>query len=258
MFKKEKKKIIKQIIKSYSKLKKLDFEQEQAIQDILDEIDTDGFAVVIGKVQAFLDEIGGDGADLAFIQIGALPVSQEALTATDATTMEFAKNRAAELVGMKYTAAGDLIENPNADWAITDSTRDMLRSTLVKAMEDGLSNDELASALEDNFAFSESRADMIARTETKRADMQGSLTAYKNSGIVKGKQSIISDDHDHDDECDDNEDAGIIPIDEDFPSGDDAPPYHPNCNCSMAPADIESASDNEDNSDNSDEEDSAE
>jgi hypothetical protein len=30
-------------------------------------------------------------------------------------------------------------------------------------------------------------------------------------------------------ECQENADAGLIPIDEPFPSGDDCPPFHPSC-----------------------------
>lgn len=34
-------------------------------------------------------------------------------------------------------------------------------------------------------------------------------------------------------ECQDNAGAGWIPFDEDFPSGDDSPPAHPNCDCAL-------------------------
>jgi hypothetical protein len=33
--------------------------------------------------------------------------------------------------------------------------------------------------------------------------------------------------------CDDNEQEGEIPYDEPFNSGDDAPPFHPNCQCRL-------------------------
>ena len=31
--------------------------------------------------------------------------------------------------------------------------------------------------------------------------------------------------------CDDNADAGPIPLDQPYPSGDDGYPFHVNCNC---------------------------
>jgi len=46
--------------------------------------------------------------------------------------------------------------------------------------------------------------------------------------------------------CQDNADAGYIPIDDEFPSGDDGTPGHPNCRCDTAlhaedPADPDSS-----------------
>jgi hypothetical protein len=38
------------------------------------------------------------------------------------------------------------------------------------------------------------------------------------------------------DQCVDNAEASPIPVDDDFPSGDDAPPAHPNCVCAVAGA----------------------
>lgn len=227
--KKQGKNIAKQII---SRLKKSD---DDDIDSILNDIDLDGFSVVIGDVKKMLQQMGEDGAKLAYMQIGAIPDDEEMVNTSDAGTIDYATRRAAELVGMRYNKAGELIQNPSAKWAITDSTRDMLKSTLVKALDEGWSNTHLADEIENNFAFSASRAETIARTELKRADTQGSLEAYKASGMVEGKESLLSEDHDDDDECDDNADAGVIPLDEDFPSGDDAPPYHPRCNCDITP-----------------------
>jgi len=80
---------------------------------------------------------------------------------------------------------------------------------------------------------------MIARTETIRADCQGNLAAYKNSGLVSGKKWILGSEHTGDDECNDNAAEGEIPLDQDFSSGDEAPPAHPNCVCDFVPAGIE-------------------
>ena len=35
------------------------------------------------------------------------------------------------------------------------------------------------------------------------------------------------------DDCEANEAAGLIDLDEAFPSGDDSPPAHPNCRCTV-------------------------
>jgi len=223
------------------------------VQKILDEIDLQGWSVIVGDVEEILRSMGDDGARMALLQLGGIADDKAIVSDADAVTNDYAKRRSAELVGMRYTAEGDLIENPNAKWAITDSTRDMLRSTITTALEEGWSNDHLADELENNFAFSSSRAETIARTEIKRADTQGSLHAYKESGVVQGKESLLSFDYDDDDECQENADAGVIPLDEDFPSGDDAPPYHPNCRCDLVPSVIE-GEDNEEPEQETDEE----
>jgi hypothetical protein len=45
----------------------------------------------------------------------------------------------------------------------------------------------------------------------------------------------LSAGHDDDDECNDAADDGVIPLDQDFSVGVDAPPLHPRCNCSVVP-----------------------
>jgi hypothetical protein len=48
---------------------------------------------------------------------------------------------------MKYDADGDLVENPNARWAITDTTRQRLRDLETKAFDEGWTPDDLATAV---------------------------------------------------------------------------------------------------------------
>ena len=136
---------------------------------------------------------------------------------------------------MKYVD-GELVDNPNGEWQITDGTREMLRSDVTTAMQEGWSNDRLSDELQDNYAFSEERADMIARTETARADAQGNLAGYKASGQVESKEWLTAPDCC--DECQEI-DGEIVGLDETFSTGDDGPPLHPNCRCSVLPVLIE-------------------
>jgi hypothetical protein len=134
---------------------------------------------------------------------------------------------------MKYDADGDLVENPNARWAITDTTRQRLRDLETKAFDEGWTPDDLATAvnelIDDPF-----RAELIADTDLARAQQEGSMAEWRESGVVEAKTWLLSNDHPFEDDCDDNADAGEIPIDEDFPSGDEAPPAHPRCHCDVA------------------------
>lgn len=232
-FRNEAKRIAKQLTQMLGKA------DSDEVNRIMDAINLDGFAVTVSDVEEILIEMGRDGANMAWLQLGGIPDDQSIVNTADKLTVEYARQRAAELVGMKYTKSGKLIENPSPLYAITDTTRESLQSLVTQALEQGWSNDILASKIENSYAFSESRADMIARTETRRADMQGSMIAYKESGLVQGKYSVLSNDYDKDDECGDNAAAGIIGIDEAFPSGDDMPPYHPGCRCDLVAAVIE-------------------
>lgn len=144
----------------------------------------------------------------------------------------YAEDRAAELVG-KRVVGGHVIDNPHAEWRIDEGTREGLKALVERSYSEGLSPAQLAKEIKASYQFSADRAKLIAKTETATASIQGSLAGWKRSGVVEGKESLLSDDHDHDDECDENADAGVIGLEDDFPSGDDGPPYHPGCNCSL-------------------------
>lgn len=77
------------------------------------------------------------------------------------------------------------------------------------------------------------RSDMIARTETANALSQSSLDAMNDMG-VDGKEWVWGGTDC--DICEENEAKGVIPVDDVFPSGHEAPPAHPNCTCAIAPA----------------------
>lgn len=202
------------------------------VQSILDALKFGGWASLTPEAERILLLISEDGAKVALAQIG-VPLTPEITDQVNEAAVAFARARGAELVGMRWE--GDiLVPNPNAAWAITDSTREMLRGDITRAMQEGWSNDDLAAELADNYAFSDARAMMIARTETASADIQGNLAGYRESGVVEGKESILSDNHAVYDECDDAASMGVVPLDSDF-GGLGDPPYHPNCACDVLP-----------------------
>lgn len=75
------------------------------------------------------------------------------------------------------------------------------------------------------------RAVMIARTETARATSIAARELYNDLGVEQVEWLVA----DPCDLCADNADASPIPIGDTFPSGDNEPPAHPNCMCSIAP-----------------------
>ena len=162
---------------------------------------------------------------------------QQMLSDVNGVAADWADARACEMVGMKRLANGKLGQNPDAQWTISDKTRDDLKQIVTDAFEQKTSMSDLADAIEQAGAFSEYRAHLIAATETKGAMEQGNLEGWKASGMVEMVGVALSDDHDDksDCECTALAEGGPYPISQ-------APriPYdtHPGCECSLIVAQL--------------------
>jgi SPP1 gp7 family putative phage head morphogenesis protein len=229
------------VLRSHTIKAELSQDELDALDAILAGLDFAGWAALAGDIQPLLDEIVSDGSYAAFGQVGVdVTTDPEALAMVNSQALDYARERSAEMVGKRRNLAGDLVDNPDAEWRIDDSTREFLRADVGQALADGWSNDKLASTIADSYAFSDDRAMTIARTETQMAANTGAVNGYKASGVVDGKQWLTAEDDLVSEDCVENGAAGdngdgVIGLDEDFPSGDDAPPAHPNCRCSIAP-----------------------
>lgn len=159
--------------------------------------------------------VATDGVSLAMAQVGG--TSDDILAQANENAVKWAKEHSAEMVTN-----------------ISDTTKDALADLISKAMEEGWSNDELAEQIETNFKFSPERADMIARTETAAADVQGNRIAYEESGLVDSWQWITAGDEKVSDECQANN-GEIREFGEAFPSGATEVPGHPLCRCDLLP-----------------------
>ena len=125
---------------------------------------------------------------------------------------------------------------------LADTTRKSLRGDLASAIELGMSADDIAGVIGEDYGFSEARAELIARTERAFADIRGNTLAYAASGVVGGLQWITANEGD-DKVCPDCEmnDGEEVDMDENgeavepFPSGDTVAPGHPDCRCDLLP-----------------------
>lgn len=198
---------------------------------ILDELDLSSWAALADNVAPDYEIGFAEGGRQALVELQI--ADEEMFGVVNETAADFAAARAAELVGKKWVD-GKLVDNPNAEWAITESTRDGLRDLVESALTDGLSPQSLRDAIEQSYQFSEARAETIARTELGFAHVQGAIEAWRVSDLVAGYEWELGSEHDYEDECDLN-DGEYADIGDDFPSGDDAPPLHPNCVCSLLP-----------------------
>jgi hypothetical protein len=148
---------------------------------------------------------------------------------------DWARFRAAELVGMRRDEDGNLVPAPRAAYRIDDTTREQLRDVLTAGLEDNIGLDDLVDDIETSFAFSSERAELIARTEITRANNESGVLAAKEARDELGlgmKKGWLADD-DPCDLCQENADEGFIDLDDEFPSGDNAPPGHPRCECTL-------------------------
>lgn len=153
---------------------------------------------------------GGKGA-LRSLGIGA----EDMLDVVNEHARDYAARHAAELVD-----------------GIDKTTREILADLITHAVDDGWSAAELSDAIASGGAFSEARADMIARTELATAFTQGNIDSWSESGVVVGKQWVVAPDAC--DECESME-GEVVGLDEDFSAGVSGPPLHPNCRCDISP-----------------------
>lgn len=144
-----------------------------------------------------------------------------------------------EALGDEGPTAEGAVEwaSDNAAEAITgidETTAELIADAVMNGIERQLGVPGTANLIEDVLdGISTYRAEMIATTEMNAA-MSAATLAKLYAGARDYKQWILGPDPCE--VCIDNADASPIPIDEDFPSGDDSPPAHPNCRCAVAGA----------------------
>lgn len=135
--------------------------------------------------------------------------------------------------------SADVVQDYLADHSLTKLTGQIdpttvqrLRSALADAYDAGADFEGLVDAVQETYAdFNSTRAAMIAQTEMNAAYNAG----RKQLGIDLGFNEKAWDPDGTACEaiCVPNVLDGWIAIGEDFDSGDDAPPAHPNCDCSL-------------------------
>ena len=117
---------------------------------------------------------------------------------------------------------------------LDDSTVDRIAGIIEQGIEQQLGSAATGRLIRQELAdMSVYRAAMIAATETARA-MSAAMLDKLGAVGVEYKQWIPS--ADACEICLANVDQGAIPVDDEFDSGDDAPPAHPNCRCAVAGA----------------------
>ena len=183
---------------------------EDRVNQILQELGFKDSDTLKAGVESVLRGVYAEGGAAALDQISRGDLADELLNQVNELAVTWAESRAAELVT-----------------AVEDSTREFIRTEVVAAINEGWSTSDLADALQDAYAFSDGRAETIARTELGKAAVQGTLEGYRQSGVVAEKEWLVAQDEVCP-ECDPLNGV-TAKLDEPFPGGAGDPPLHPNC-----------------------------
>jgi ParB-like chromosome segregation protein Spo0J len=208
-------------------LRKIDDEAD----DIVDDLDLSELEA-LRKSKKQLQEVAEDSGDASLAQLEILGAN-EWFGQVQHSAVDYAEQRSADLVT-----------------DIDETTRDRLRAVISNGLETGQSRDEILAGIEDMKAFGEKRAELIADTEIRMANGQGRLAGYKaarDHGVDLEKQWVTG--AESCDECIENEEAGPIPLDENFPGTDtETDPGHIRCDCSTTTV-MKTAEDEEEDAD---------
>jgi hypothetical protein len=221
----------------------------RALQHIADEVteglDLGAFNGLVEPMEKALAEVGseaaGRGASQLRLEVGPEFGALTRIVHRDA--LAYATARSAEMVGMIRDAAGDLVPNPRARMAITDTTRQRIRELVVSKLSPG-EPFNLVRALEDlkddvsgGPLFSRTRAALIAQAELGMAHSHGTMASLRRAAelglTIHKRWSTAKDEKVCSELCEANEAAGAIPLEDAFPSGDLAPLAHPRCRCAL-------------------------
>lgn len=178
-------------------------------------------STILDPVAAAVALGGQSGETIYQIPIG--------LSQTHEAVLEAAQNHVAELVGKRINKNGDIVDNPNADYSIDETTRIKIRKAIQSALANGEDQDA-ASARIKKLVTDPKRAENIAHTEAVNSFSKGLMIFGEQSGAVgkewqgvPGKCAL----------CGGNVAQGIIPINQPFQSGHQRPAAHNRCRCGL-------------------------
>ena len=183
----------------------------------------------VGKV----DKAKGDRATkiTSGVNLNTDPLAKALMPVYEAVFVEAATDSGVDLTD----AMLEVVNEDAVKWAetqvgnlitgIDSTTKDLIRTDVVQALNEGLSTADLADLLADNYAFSDARAETIARTETAHAAVSGTMAGWQESGVVDHVEFDASPDCCDECAAEDGKELDWGTDPEDF--------MHPNCRCGV-------------------------
>jgi hypothetical protein len=193
------------------------------------ELSSQSGAEQLNDAQNALESAASVGADKGITELNI--TNNDVIASADAASQAWAQDRAAEMVGMKWVD-GELVDNPNAKWVISDTTRSDINRIVTDAFSKPTSIQDVTQAIQDAGTFSDERAANIARTEIGNAQVQANFLAWQEAGNIAKLNFLTTNESDVCEVCLDFEDDNPYDFSEaPIPIED----THPSCRCILVP-----------------------
>jgi hypothetical protein len=203
----------------------IDGEDDKYMDEFWPQVEQEFYAIPT-EIAPNLEKAAKSGLHQTVLSLGIDDIDY--ITQSNMEAASWAANRAAEMVGKKWVN-GMLVDNPDAQWSITQTTRDDIRKIITDGLADKSDMKDIVEKINGQ-VFNDDRAKMIARTEVGRAQMGAQVDAWKKTGLVKSLVWETTSD-DPCPECDMN-DGKEVEFGKAFPSGAYSTlDSHPRCNC---------------------------
>jgi hypothetical protein len=205
----------------YNALVTADLDVETIITgSIFDEID-DNFMTLSFDFIATATAIGAQSGEKLY----KIPVG---LQSTDEIIQKLTTERVAWLVGKRVDKDGMVVDNPNAEYRISDKTRRDLNQSIKTSLSLGEDKAQAVARLQ-SVINNPKRATDIAQTEMVNAHGSGLIEYGRQSGAT-GKRSR---DVNAKDDCATFSRQGIVPLEHLYGGKHISPAYHTRCRCGL-------------------------
>lgn len=188
--------------------------------DYYDELDGLFFTVTFETISTAVATGAQAGESIYKIPLG--------IRSTDATIQDLTTERLAYLVGKRVDKSGNVVDNPRAEYRISNVTRQNIASNIKTGIALGEDKQTMTKRLE-TVIKDPARAERIAQTETVNAYGEGMVEFGRESNATGKEWEDVA----ATDVCADNAGQGVIPLEDAFVSGDSAPAAHTGCRCNL-------------------------
>jgi hypothetical protein len=203
----------------YARVKAYDI--DVIVTDTEDDVDSQEFITVTFDPLLSATAVGA----LAGETIYQIPLG---IQGSDAAIQQLTTKQIAFLVGKKINKEGQIIDNPNAKYNITETTRNNIKKSIQTSIQLGENQEEATGRLS-SMLKNPKRAALIAQTEA--------VNAYSNGMLEFGQQSMATGKEAQDvgaiDVCLEYSAEGIVPLNHLYGGQYNGPSFHGRCRCGL-------------------------